>query len=340
MKILYAIQGTGNGHLARAIELYPIVCQYGEVDILVSGIQGDIALPFPVRYKLPGLSFIFGKHGGINKWSTFKRLNPFRLIRDIFTLPVSEYDLVINDFEPISAWAAKLQQVPIISLSHQLAVLHPSAPKPFEDDWFGKWVLKNYATQGQGFGFHFKSFGHNIFTPVIRSQVRNLPVSDEGHYTVYLPSYDDNTIVRELSVFENIKWQVFSKHCHEAFEFKSISVRPIENDAFIKSMANSTGVLCGAGFETPAEALFLGKKLLVIPMSGQYEQQCNAACLSTLNVPVIDTLHKKNRNQIAGWLDNENKVAVNYPDNAEVVIGKVMETYWASQKGHFTVPTI
>jgi hypothetical protein len=35
-------------------------------------------------------------------------------------------------------------------------------------------------------------------------------------------------------------------------------------------------------FETPAEALFLGKKLLVIPMTGQYEQECNAAALAAL----------------------------------------------------------
>jgi hypothetical protein len=40
-------------------------------------------------------------------------------------------------------------------------------------------------------------------------------------------------------------------------------------------MINATGVLCGAGFETPAEAIYLRKKLLVVPMKNQYEQQCN-----------------------------------------------------------------
>ena len=39
MKILYAIQGTGNGHLSRARDIIPILQKKGDVDILVSGTQ-------------------------------------------------------------------------------------------------------------------------------------------------------------------------------------------------------------------------------------------------------------------------------------------------------------
>lgn len=51
--------------------------------------------------------------------------------------------------------------------------------------------------------------------------------------------------------------------------------------------------MCGAGFETPEEALFLGKKLMVIPIKGQYEQQCNVAALKEMGVPVIKSLKTK-----------------------------------------------
>ena len=37
MKILYAIQGTGNGHLSRAIDVIPALKKIGQVDVLVSG---------------------------------------------------------------------------------------------------------------------------------------------------------------------------------------------------------------------------------------------------------------------------------------------------------------
>src|ERR1043165_2690380 len=64
MKILFAIQGTGNGHLSRARDVYPELARHGEVDVLISGIQADVDVPFPVKFKLYGMSFIFGKRGG------------------------------------------------------------------------------------------------------------------------------------------------------------------------------------------------------------------------------------------------------------------------------------
>lgn len=331
MKILYAIQGTGNGHLARAYDVYPALCQYGDVTVLVSGIQGDIALPFPVQYSFYGLSFIFGKRGGIDYWKTFRKMKLGRLLHDIFKLRVQDYDLVISDFEPISAWACKIYKKPCIALSHQCTFLHDEVPKPKVKDTFGNYILRNLVPATAHYGFHFKRFGDNVLTPVIRKQIRNLKPEDHNYYTVYLPSYDDNALVKELSFFPAVQWKVFSKHCKEAFVFKNISVTPVENNAFINSMENCTGVLCGAGFETPAEALFLNKKLMVIPMAGQYEQQCNAACLETMSIPVIDVLGKKNRKVIAEWLDTDKKVSVHYPDHINAVVAKLVEDYWAAQ---------
>ena len=83
MKILFAIQGTGNGHLSRARDVYPELAKYGEVDVLISGIQADVSVPFPVKYKLYGMSFIFGKRGGVDIIETAKRLKLFKLIKDI-----------------------------------------------------------------------------------------------------------------------------------------------------------------------------------------------------------------------------------------------------------------
>ena len=65
MKILFAIQGTGNGHLSRARDVYPALSKYGDVDVLISGIQAEVDVPFPVKYRMYGMSFIFGKHGGV-----------------------------------------------------------------------------------------------------------------------------------------------------------------------------------------------------------------------------------------------------------------------------------
>ena len=59
MKILYAVQKTGNGHLARAQEIIPILERFGEVTVLTSGSQSQIQLDFPVALDFNGISLFF-----------------------------------------------------------------------------------------------------------------------------------------------------------------------------------------------------------------------------------------------------------------------------------------
>jgi len=316
MKILYAIQGTGNGHLSRARDIIPILQKNNEVDILISGTQADVKLPYEVKYSFKGLGFIFGANGGVDFLETYKKNNLKVLLSEIESLPVNEYDIVINDFEPVNKMC--------ISLSHQAAVLNKKAPQPKKLDPMGRAILKNYAPTTTQYGFHFKTFNNQIFTPVIRKQIREQKIENLGHYTVYLPSYDDVAILKVLDKFESTKWQVFSKHNKLAFTLKNITIRPISNEAFIESMATSEGVLCGAGFETPAEALFMGKKLLVVPMKGQYEQHCNAAALKDMGVPVIKSFKLKNIEKISKWLEDDTRIEVNYPDETEQIVNNVL----------------
>lgn len=324
MKILYALQGTGNGHLTRATDIYPELIKYGDVEVLISGVQTDIKAPFPIAYQYHGLGFMFGHHGGIDVWKTIRNTRLPRLLRDIRHLPVEKYDLVINDFEAVSAWACKLKGKHCVSLSHQSAVLHKDAPKPDAHDFVGELVLQQYAPVSRVYGFHFNAFADNIFTPVIRQKIRDTVPVNKGHYTVYLPAYDDKKLVLHLSKFKQVQWQVFSKHNKKPFSFENIQVQPVENEAFINSMASSAGVLCGAGFEGPAEALYLGKKLLVIPMQNQYEQQCNAAALKEMGVPVISLLANRYHSVIERWLNDDKLIKVNYPDMTADVIARVV----------------
>lgn len=324
MKILFAIQGTGNGHLSRARDVYPELLKYGQVDVLVSGIQADVQLPYPIKYNMYGLSFIFGKQGGVDLLDTAKKVKLFRLIHDIRQIPVQDYDLVINDFEPITAWACRLKGLPCISLSHQIAVLHPNAPKPDKEDWMGITVLKRYAPTTGGYGFHFKSYASHIYTPIIRKEIRQINPIVSPHYTVYLPAYSDEHIVQHLGKFEGVRWEVFSKHNRKAFSQGGVNIQPINNEAFIKSMAESTGVLCGGGFEGPAEAMYLGKKVMVVPMQAQYEQQCNAAGAATMGASVVKRLDDEAHALIDNWLSHGQFCNVDYPDQTSEIVARLM----------------
>ncbi|WP_297094414.1 glycosyltransferase family protein [uncultured Draconibacterium sp.] len=324
MKILYAIQGTGNGHLARATEIIPLLNKWGETDILVSGIQGDIRLPFPVKYRLYGFSFIFGKKGGVAIWKTITKARIFRLVNDIRKIPVHHYDVVINDFEPVTAWACKLRKKPCIGLSHQNAVLHPRAPRPTKKDVLGEFILKHYAPASVLYGFHFKQLDEQNFTPVIRSFIRKTKVTDKGHYTVYLPAFSDSEIEKIIGQHKSVRWEVFSKHCAKSYTKGSIQFNPVSLDGFNQSFVSCSGIVCTAGFETPAEALFMGKKLCVIPMKNQYEQACNAAMLSEMGVTVI-TKTGTCCEVLSNWLQSGQAIKISYPDNTQRILKRVIQ---------------
>lgn len=324
MKILYAIQGTGNGHLARAEDIIPILKEYGDVDLFVSGAQADIKLPYAVKYKSKGLSFYFGKSGGIDFLKTFKHNSSKEIYKEIKKFPVEKYDAVINDFEPISAWAARKRGVPCVGLSHQAALLSPKVPKPKNLDPVGEWVLHNYAPCDKHVSFHFHKYDDGMYTPVIRSYVRENTYATKDHYTVYLPAYDDKKLIPFLSKIPQIRWEIFSKHVKKTYHVGKISVFPVNKEDFAISMAASKGILCGAGFETPAEALYLRKKLLVVPMKAQLEQHYNAASLKQLGVPVMKSIRKKNLEKLQQWVDTERIVEVDYPNETPLAVEKAV----------------
>ncbi len=327
MKILYAIQGTGNGHLSRAVDIIPELQQYGQLDLFVSGAQAEITLPYPVKYKSKGLSFYFGKSGGINFYKTFQKNSSKEVIREINDFPVDKYDLIVNDFEPITAWAARKKEVKIIGLSHQSALLSKKCPKPKVMDPFGEWLLRNYAPVDKYIGFHFEEYDKNIFTPVVRSAILEAKKKDKGHYTVYLPAYDDKKLVALFMKFKSVRWHIFSKHTKQPYHVGKISVYPVSGADFIESVVTSTGVLCGAGFETPAEVIQLGKKLLVVPMKSQYEQKCNAVALKKLGVPVLKKVKKRSLKKIEKWLDEGKAIDVSFPKVAGKAVEKLMKKY-------------
>lgn len=326
MKILYTIQGTGNGHISRAREIVPLLQQYGQLDLLISGTQVDVSLSQPINYQLHGFSFIFGKKGGVDYWKTFKTMNLRAFLRDVRSLPLKQYDLILNDFEPVSAWACKLQKLESVSLSHQCAFISSNTPRP--KNWnYAEWLFKYYAPATRHVGFHFERYADFIHTPVIRSEIRNLETQNLGHYTVYLPAYADEFLIRYFSQVKEVSWQIFSKHTKTSYRQDNILVEPIHNEAFNKSLAASAGLLTGGGFEGPAEALFMHKKVMMVPMKGQYEQQCNALAAAKLGVSVQPKIDEKFIPALQKWIAADPQPPVNFPDETAKIVADLVSKY-------------
>lgn len=329
MKVLYAIQGTGNGHIARAAEIIPAFKKRVETDILVSGTHSEIPLGHRIRYRLNGLGFRFGKHGGIDLFNTWWYGDVPRFFREIDDLDLSEYDLVVNDFEPVSARAALRQEVPCVGLSNQCTLLDPRISKPEEVSigHFTEAVFKHYAPVDICYGFHYNSVDRFVSTPVIRSEIRNARVSHGNHYVVYLPFYSDEKIIAVLHQFPQKRWVVFSKHGGEHRFAANVEIVPVSGGAFTECLASCEGVFCSAGFGITTEALFLGKKLLVMPMKRQFEQICNVHSLAGFGVPSIKSLKKEHHGEIAQWLSQNQTVQVHYPDNAQQIADRILTDF-------------
>jgi uncharacterized protein (TIGR00661 family) len=326
MKILYAIQGTGNGHISRAREIVPLLQQYGDLDILISGTQADVKLNQVLKYQMHGFSFVFGKNGGVDHFKTWQSMNLPRFIKDMKSIPLTEYNLIVNDFEPVTAWACKMQGIESVSLSHQAAFKSKKVPRPKTIDW-GKLILSKYAPSTHHIGFHFQRYDDFIYTPVIRSEIRALTPTNLGHYTVYLPAVGDHHLIPLLQQIPNVKWEVFSKHTHQTYQSGNVFVSPIHNQKFNVSLASCVGLLTGGGFEGPAEALFLGKKILVAPMKFQYEQQCNAYALKQLGFPVLWSSNNNWLPMLKDFVEQEQSHQLFFPDETNKIIKKMVADF-------------
>lgn len=332
LHILYAIQGTGNGHVARAREIVPLLHQWAQVDVVLSGDQSEVELPFPITYRSRGLTFIYNRQGGISYRRTLLKNNLWCIARELFRFPIRQYDLVINDFEFISAWAARLRGVPCVALGHQASFAYSQVPRPMQRSFLGELILRSYAPAKHHVGFHFHPFARGVFTPVIREDIRQAQASNMGHYTVYLPAYGDQELQMLLERISNVEWQVFSKFTTQRYQRRNVRFHPISNRAFVHSFLHCEGLLTSAGFEAPAEALFLGKKLFVIPIKGQYEQHCNAAALQQMGVPQAQSLHHRSLQLLEDWVYQQKPLQVDFPDDTAAILQKeIFEAEWLQQ---------
>ncbi len=324
MKIFYAVQATGNGHISRAMEILPYLEQYGTVDLFLSGSNSNLAIDANVQYRSKGLSLFYSGNGGLSYFDTLKALQPKRIFNEVKNLPVEKYDLVINDFESITAMACAYKKVTSINFGHQASFMSSHTPRPKQKDFIGELVLKNYARASTYIGLHFEQYDDFILPPIVKNEIWNASPKNLGHITVYLLSYSDATLTKYLSPLKDFQFEVFSKEVKQKITIGNITFIPVEKNAFNQSLINCYGIITGAGFETPAEALYLQKKILALPVKGQYEQQCNAAALEKLGVQTIKAINNNFTSSFYDWLNSNKQSLVNYTKNTETIIDTMM----------------
>ncbi len=303
MKVLYGIQGTGHGHISRAREIIPILSQKADVDILVSGYNCNMNLENVEVVHKRGISLTYDSAGSVSYLKTALNLKPITFVRDINNLNVRDYDLIISDFEPVTAWASQQKNVFSVALSHQASFVSTNSPRPSKKSLIGEQILKHFAPCTTPIGFHFQRYDSYILPPIIRRDVRSLSTEKGNHATVYLPAFDHQMLLRKFLHIPQVEWHIFSPTCKNSYTVMNVTINPVGNKPFLDSMKTGFGVITGAGFETCAEAMFLGKKLLAIPISNQYEQYCNAAALQKMGVQTTRKIDELFVDLVRQWIE-------------------------------------
>lgn len=306
MKIFYAVQATGNGHISRSMELLPHLQNYGSVDIFLSGANSTLELNGPVKYRSKGLSLFYTCNGSLHFSRIIRNIAPYRILKEVNELPVEKYQLVINDFDCITSLACARKNIPSVHFGHQASFHSPHTPRPEQRSRTGEWILKHYAKAPVAIGLHFQRYDKFIYPPVIKAEISEAEPRNDGHITVYLPAYCDQELVRYLSPLKDFSFQIFSHQTKQPTTTGNLQFFPVDKKAFNESLISCAGIITGGGFETPAEALYLGKKLIAIPIQGQYEQRCNAAALEKMGVPVLNKLDETLKTTVENWMNTHN----------------------------------
>ncbi|MFW5798049.1 MAG: glycosyltransferase family protein [Planctomycetota bacterium] len=326
MNILYGIQGTGNGHLSRSREVIRHLKQAGHnVRVILSGrpVEAFPEMPDLQPYDVfRGMTFVT-EAGKIRTFKTALQLRIRRLFRDVRRYDASGLDLVITDYEPVSARIARRHGIPCIGIAHQYAFFYDVPRDP--GTIVSRWVLRAFAPVERAIGLHYHHFGQPILPPILTQAF------PEGHdvvpnkVLVYFPFEDPDEVLELLRPFSRYEFFIYAK-TDRPVDHGHLHQRPFSREGFLADMVECSGIMANAGFMLSSEALHLGKRLLVRPVAGQLEQLSNAVALESMDRAYV--MHGLEKNIVEAWLTSAPAEPMNYPAVASQLAAWIGRGNW------------
>ena len=271
-----------------------------------------------------GLTFITDK-GRLKTFRTLAHNKPGHFIKDVSSLDLAGYDLVLSDFEPVTAWAARLKGKPSIGISHQCAFDY-GVPK-VSGHLSSRALMKVFAPTQIRIGLHWHHFGQPVLPPLIEPQTAKPAIDNK--VVVYMGFEQLDDIVRFLKPFSDWQFIVYAK-VSDTRQLGHIRVQPLSHHDFHEDLADCSGVISNAGFELASECLHLGKKLLVKPLLGQFEQLSNACGLEVLERGRV--MHSLDQKILQQWLEEPAREPMNYPDVATTLADWIKQGHLHDQR--------
>ena len=313
MKILYGVQGTGQGHISRARAMAAALSSYPvDVTWLFSGRPRDGLFDMGIFGEFEhrhGLSFTT-RAGSLRYWETAINNNLPRFLREARELDLSSYDILVCDYEPVLARAARQQRRKLVGIGHQYA-FGPETPKAGAS-WLQQQIMRRFAPVDVPIGLHWHPYGNNVLPPIL--DLPKLPVERGEHLLVYLPFEDQDTVTELLQKFPGHKFVQYSPALSEEIRDNVVRLKA-DISGFKRHLAGCAGVICNSGFELISECLQWRKPVLTKPLEKQMEQHSNALALHQLGY--ASTTAVFDHNALEEWLSNPRVTAdIQFPNVA------------------------
>jgi uncharacterized protein (TIGR00661 family) len=202
-------------------------------------------------------------------------------------------DVVLSDFEPITALTAHLHRIPLISIDNQHQLTHTRIPFPLSERQtaiatqavtrFMVPRARHYLVSAFDPQARATKPRTTIIPPILRDDVLRLRVRthrSNAPILVYSTS-NDGRILATLTEFPREHFLVYGLRRRRGSR-KNYTIKAPSREEFLSDLVRAKAVIANAGFTLITEALYLGIPYLAIPIRAQYEQIINAAALSRL----------------------------------------------------------
>jgi uncharacterized protein (TIGR00661 family) len=310
MKILIGVCGFGNGHCFRQSCVLNQLRQRGhEVALFTHDRSGSFfqtyyqEVPqFIVRVPWISASHIgldFGRIAGDSR-NTFGdgySIN-FSAMDKVLNLFHGPPDLVISDYDPISAQFGYATCRPVITIDNQSKFLGFQFP-PLngltrnEDrcrlSFFFPQALARFAVSFFQVSWPpDPQFPVTVIPPLVRRAVLDLAPAKQSnngatHIAVYLSPYGpiDQPLPELGDALRRCATARFSIYSQNAVAESggNVRFRGFDTQGFAEELRDATAVICTAGHNLLSELMYLQKPVLALPFD-TFEQSCNAAVIS------------------------------------------------------------
>ncbi len=290
MRILYGAFSQGNGHLSKASVLVPLLEARGhEVRVVTSGPPPTKCYEFTWHRHFPGIAYAT-KNGQTDYLKSFKQWSRAlpTLLKGIWAIRriAREFqpDLVVSDFEPMTASPLVEPRCEVVAISRQVSLLDPDVPMPPTGGFDRKMtrsVIRVFTCGAdRKYGYHYEPASFRCVPPLTRAEAKLARPELGDHIVMYcgLPTF-------RPSAEDVVSWARKNNQRVVAYGYprdlnsgdqQAVSFRNPNPQQFLEDMATSRGVITTAGLSTPVEAFLLRKPLVVVPIPRQWEQTVNA----------------------------------------------------------------